>query len=82
VAFPEWTYFRTINWRADGSGWFRATRSGADVVLLTIDKAGASHVLWKAATRFFPWATPSPDGRHLAFPAYTSHFEAWMMENF
>jgi hypothetical protein len=51
-------------------------------VLLTIDRAGASRVWWKAATSFFPWAIPSPDGRHLAFPAHTAPFEAWMMVNF
>jgi len=84
VVFSEWPYLRTINWRADGSGWYGATRpgGGADVVLLALDRTGGSRVLWKAASAFFPWAIPAPDGRHLAFPVYTSHFEAWMMENF
>ena len=80
--FREWPYLRTVNWRADGSGWIGATRSGDEVALLSLDRTGASHALWKATTSFFPWAIPAPDGKHLAFPVYTSHFEAWMMENF
>lgn len=82
VSFPEWPYLRTINWRADDSGWFGSTRSGAEVVLLTMEKTGVSRILWKAATSFFPWAIPALGGKRLAFPVYTSHFEAWLMENF
>jgi hypothetical protein len=28
------------------------------------------------------WATPSPDGKHVAMPYHSANENVWMMENF
>jgi hypothetical protein len=48
-----------------------------------VDLLGNSHVLWKQEGGLFTFATPSPDGRHLAMLGWTlQNNNIWMMENF
>jgi serine/threonine protein kinase len=66
-----------------GTGWFSTGRSAGSEALLHIDPQGQASVLWQQPiSPAGLWAIPSPDGRHLAFPASTFSSNAWMIENF
>ena len=66
-----WANLVTVNFAHAGNGWYvsnqleRTTGS-----LLYVDRSGNATAL-NAPPSFVPmWATPSPDGRHLAFTSY------------
>jgi DNA-binding winged helix-turn-helix (wHTH) protein/Tol biopolymer transport system component len=77
-----WSAFQSMEWAADGKGWFVASRSAAANTLLFVDLQGHANPLRQTAGGYDTYAIPSPDGHHLAFLEYTSANNAWMIENF
>ena len=77
-----WSAFQSMEWTADGKGWFGASRSAAANTLLFVDLQGHAYPLRQTAGGYDTYAIPSPDGHHLAFLEYTTANNAWMIENF
>jgi serine/threonine protein kinase len=63
-------------WATDGKGLVMPNGSEIDYV----DLKGSSKVWWKCSGECY--ASPSPDGRHLAINDERSTANIWMMENF
>jgi Tol biopolymer transport system component len=82
VVVDGWSAFQSIEWAADGKGWYVASRSAATNTLLFIDPQGHAFPLRQSPSGYNTYAIPSPDGRHLAFLEYTTTNNAWMIENF
>jgi DNA-binding winged helix-turn-helix (wHTH) protein/Tol biopolymer transport system component len=82
VCVTGWSAFQSMEWSADGKGWFVASRSAAANTLLFVDPQGHAYPLRQSASGYDTYAVPSPDGHHLAFLEYTSANNAWMIENF
>jgi Tol biopolymer transport system component len=72
-----------IRWSANGSGFFatRRAQGGTGTELLHIDLKGTTQSLYKC-TGWGCFASPSPDGRHLAILDNKQSMNMWMMENF
>jgi DNA-binding winged helix-turn-helix (wHTH) protein/Tol biopolymer transport system component len=77
-----WSAFQSLEWAADGKGWFVASRSAAANTLLFVDPQGHAYPLRQTAGGYDTYAIPSPDGHHLAFLEYTTANNAWMIDNF
>jgi serine/threonine protein kinase len=83
VTLKDWTSFTSIDWAADGKGFFIASNpSGRFSTLLYVDLAGSAHALWKVKSFQATWAIPSRDGKFVAMPAPTNECNAWLAENF
>ena len=98
VVAKGWNSFLSLNWAADGRGFFVSSLTPGGSALLHVDLKGKAHVFWeeKGSTAPWngpssggwiagppaPWAVPSPDGRHLAINDRTLSANMWMMENF
>src|SRR5580700_6511000 len=82
IRVTGWSAFQSIEWAADGNGWFVASRSAAANALLFVDPQGHAYPLGQTAGSYDTYAIPSPDGHHLAFLEYTTANNAWMIENF
>src|SRR5580704_16260215 len=82
IRVTGWSAFQSMEWSADGKGWFVASRSAAANTLLFVDLQGHASPLRQTAGGYDTYAIPSPDGHHLAFLEYTSANNAWMIENF
>jgi Tol biopolymer transport system component len=77
-----WSGFQSMEWAADGKGWFVASRSAAANTLLFVDPQGHAYPLRQTAGGYDTYAIPSPDGHRLAFLEYTTANNAWMIEHF
>ena len=82
IRVSGWSAFQSIEWAADGKGWFVASRSAAANTLLFVDQQGRAYPLRQTAGGYDTYAIPSPDGHHLAFLEYTTANNAWLIENF
>jgi serine/threonine protein kinase/Tol biopolymer transport system component len=76
VVVKGWSRLTSPTWSTDGQGWY--VRSMSPPNLLYVDRKGQARVLSRVAD----YGSASPDGRYLAFPAYTLSSNAWMIENF
>ena len=75
--------FFTLNWAADGKGWYVARPSVlGEARFLYIDLDGRATALKSPESVLPPWGIPSPDGRHLAFMNAAISRNAWLIENF
>jgi eukaryotic-like serine/threonine-protein kinase len=75
--------FFTLNWAADGKGWYVANPSVlGEARFLYVDLDGRATVLKSPESVLPPWGVPSPDGRHLAFMNAAISRNAWLIENF
>ncbi len=72
---------RSINWSADGTGWFISSRIANDSTLLHVNSRGKATVLVQHAGTV-SWAVPSPDGRYLAYTMDRNWGNLWLMDNF
>jgi eukaryotic-like serine/threonine-protein kinase len=87
----------SVNWAADGKGFFASSHTKEGLVLLHLDQQGNTRVIWEQKGSIAPWnwpfpqwvvgpsapwAVPSPDGRHLAIYEWSLSANMWMMENF
>jgi eukaryotic-like serine/threonine-protein kinase len=70
-----------IRWSANGNGFFATRRAQGGTELLHIDLKGTTQSLYKC-TGWGCFASPSPDGRHLAILDNKQSMNMWMMENF
>jgi len=68
-------------WSANGNGFFATRRTPGGTELLHIDLKGTTQSLYKC-TGWGCFASPSPDGRHLAILDNKQSMNMWMMENF
>jgi len=82
IRVTGWSAFQSVEWAADGKGWFVASRSAAANTLLFVDPQGRAYPLRQTAGSYDTYAIPSPDGHRLAFLEYTTANNAWMIENF
>ena len=82
IAVAGWPAFQSIEWAADGKGWYAASRSAAANTLLFVDQQGHAFPLRHTPSGYDTYAVPSPDRHHLAFLEYTTANNAWMIENF
>jgi hypothetical protein len=78
VIVPGWSNLHTIDWAADGKGWYSSSTSAAAITLLYIDLQGHAQPL----SENVQWAVTSPDARHLALLEWNTTSSAWMIENF
>lgn len=67
----------TLNWAADGNGWFVSTSSSPGTELLYVDTRGRSTPLRRMIGT--TWAIPSPDGRKLAFVDENMDSNVWLL---
>jgi len=83
VIVKGWTGLFTLNWAADGKGWYVSNRPirGAGSFLY-VDLAGKATILNAPESLVPSWGVPSPDGRHLAFASSQGSVSAWLIENF
>jgi hypothetical protein len=83
VGVQGWTWFRVVEYAADGKGLYVASWSPyKGVTMLYVNLQGKAHVLWQQKSGYVTWGVPSPDGRHLALLGSTIDSNAWMVENF
>jgi Tol biopolymer transport system component len=87
ITAKGWRNLETLNWDADGRGFFAASRTPQTSVLLHIDLRGVAHHVWEQKgtlgnEQAGTLGIASPDGRHLAIMGFTLDGNMWMMENF
>lgn len=95
VLVNGWTNLFTLNWAADGKGWYianqmspaafavsTASASCEGCTFLYVDLEGRATVLQTSDSTEPPWGVPSPDVRHLAFANRIEEANAWLIENF
>jgi serine/threonine protein kinase/Tol biopolymer transport system component len=70
----------TLDWSADGTGFFSGDMQPAGARLLHVQLDGRSQVLWTQPARTELWGIPSPDGRHLATFKTQVSANVWMVE--
>jgi len=85
VTVRGWESLQSLNWAADGKGFFVGTPSRQGSTLLHVDLKGIARVLWEQKgdnNDMGTFAVPSRDGRHLAISGYAVNNNVWMIENF
>ena len=82
VIVPGWANLFTLNWAADGKGWYVSNKTVGAGTFLYIDLRGRATVLNTPESYIPSWGVPSPDGRHLAFASSPGTTTAWLVENF
>jgi Tol biopolymer transport system component len=80
VTVPAAEYLTTLDWSADGAGFFSGDLKPS-VRLLHIQRDGASQVVWAPPTILMVYGMPSPDGRHLVTFCTKLSANVWMVEN-
>src|SRR4029077_10501941 len=74
------TGFFTLNWAADGKGWYVANPSVlSEAHFFYVDLEGRATDLKSPESNATPWGVPSPDGRHLAFMNAGVSRNAWLL---
>jgi len=82
VKVKGWGALHSLDWAADGKGFFASALSGQGSTLLHIDLQGRAHAIWAQTARAQTWGVPSPDGKKLAILGATIQSNVWMIENF
>jgi eukaryotic-like serine/threonine-protein kinase len=83
IALKDWDNLRSLDWAADGKGFFISSNSTGHLsTLLYVDLAGNAHPLWQLKNFQANWGIPSHDGKYVAIAAPTTECNAWMVENF
>jgi eukaryotic-like serine/threonine-protein kinase len=82
ITVKGWGGLQSMDWAADGKGWYVSSGSAQGADLLYIDMNGRARVLRPQPGSFQTWGIPSPDGQHLAFLEWSSTGNAWMIEDF
>jgi serine/threonine protein kinase len=97
IVVKGWNSLQSVNWIADGKGFFVSSVTKVGAALLHVDLQGNANVLWEQQGNIAPWngpynqwlggpsapwAIPSPDGHHLAIYSWSLSANMWMMENF
>jgi hypothetical protein len=82
IHVKDWNNFGSLNWAADGEGFYISNQVHGGGVLLLVDLQGNSHVLRTTPGIGYTPVWPSPDGRHLAIQEFISEGNIWTLENF
>jgi eukaryotic-like serine/threonine-protein kinase len=82
VKVKGWGALNSLDWAADGKGFFCSSQSLLGATLLHIDLNGNAQVLWVQKGIYQTWGVPSPDGKNLAILGPTINSNVWMIENF
>jgi Tol biopolymer transport system component/DNA-binding winged helix-turn-helix (wHTH) protein len=82
VVVKGWGGFGSVNWQADGRGFFVSSLSPRVVSLLHVSMDGRAQVLWEQKGSGNPYGVSSPNGRYLAFHGSTVDSNVWLIENF
>jgi serine/threonine protein kinase len=82
IHVKDWDNLDSLDWDADGQGFFVADGVHGGMVLLHVDLQGNAHVLRKNRGTASAFARPSPDGRHLAIQDFGIEGNIWTLENF
>jgi serine/threonine protein kinase len=77
-----WDTLGSLDWSADGQGFFIADGVHGGMVLLHVDLQGNAKVLQTYPGGGALRAQPSPDGRYLAIAEYRIDGNIWTLENF
>jgi serine/threonine protein kinase len=77
-----WDNLDSVDWTADGEGFFVADGVHGSIVLLQVDLQGNAKVLQNYPGGGALWARPSPDGRHLMIAEYRIDGNIWTLEDF
>jgi DNA-binding winged helix-turn-helix (wHTH) protein/Tol biopolymer transport system component len=81
ITVRGWNNGISLDWTADGSGFFICTLQPR-AVLLHVDLEGNATPLWEPKGSNTTWALPSPDGQHIAMPSAAVSSNAWMIKQF
>jgi serine/threonine protein kinase len=82
IPVKGWNRLQTLDWAADGKGFYVSCGVQRGSVLLHVDLQGNAKVLWKNDSGLRTLGRPSPDGRHLAIQVLIQNSNIWMIENF
>jgi Tol biopolymer transport system component len=96
IVVKGWKNVQSVDWAADGKGFFVSSFTTRSSTLLHVDLQGNAQLLWEQKGSTSPagrpwnqplgpsasWAVPSPDGRHLAIYDWKLSANMWMIENF
>ena len=77
-----WNRLGDLDWAADGRRLLLSSVDERGSVMLRVDLQGNAGILWEQPGGLGTYASPSPDGRHLAMLGWTVNNNFWMMENF
>jgi Tol biopolymer transport system component/tRNA A-37 threonylcarbamoyl transferase component Bud32 len=82
VQVKGWAALGTLDWSADGKGFFCSILLPQGATLFHIDLDGHAQALWTQKAPGGTWGVPSPNGKSLAIPGFIFSRNAWMIENF
>ena len=82
IHVKDWDNPKSLDWTADGTGFFIAGGVHGGMVLLHVDLQGNATVLQRNRGDAAAFAIPSPDGRHLAIQDMRIDGNIWTLENF
>ena len=82
IRVKDWDNLESLDWAADGKGFFVAIGVHGGEVLLHVDLQGNAQVLRKSQGASASFGRPSPDGRHLAIQDRRIDGNIWTLENF
>jgi serine/threonine protein kinase len=77
-----WDNLDSLDWTADGEGFFVSDGVHGGVVLLRVDLLGNAKVLQSYQGGAMLLARPSPDGQHLMVSEYRIDGNFWTLESF
>jgi DNA-binding winged helix-turn-helix (wHTH) protein/Tol biopolymer transport system component len=82
IHVKDWNNLETLNWAADGQGFFISNGVHGGGVLLHVDLRGNANVLRTTPGVGYAPVWPSPDGRHLVIQEFRAEGNIWTLENF
>jgi len=82
IHVKDWNNLETLNWAADGQGFFISNGVHGGGVLLNVDLRGNANVLRTTPGVGYAPVWPSPDGRHLVIQEFRAEGNIWTLENF
>jgi DNA-binding winged helix-turn-helix (wHTH) protein/Tol biopolymer transport system component len=82
IHVKDWNNLESLNWAADGQGFFISNGVHGGGVILHVDLHGNAHVLRTTPGIGYAPVWPSPDGRHLLIQELRAEGNIWTLENF
>jgi Tol biopolymer transport system component len=81
ITVNGWPNLASLDWSADGKGFYSGSVSPEGSTLLYLDLHGTPHVVWRSRETIFCFGLPSPDNRHLAIASRVNNSSVWTIEN-
>ena len=82
VAVPGWAGLASLNFWADGKGFFMAAERSGHVDFVSITMQGKATRLDCDPGQLPEWMVASPDGRRIALNLHTYASKAWLLRHF